>query len=138
MISSCLCRIGLVCVLLQLLVAAKVYNRLLSPLSSFLPICRLQLRRIFLLVSPCCEPVLRSSLLLFCRLVLLARCLLLLLVLRSLFPPLVPRFFLSHLGFLLQVSSSFSQHCSLSRLVLCVLPSPGAPFSQNKFKSATI
>ena len=113
MISLCLCRIGLVCVLLQLLVAAKVYNCLLSPLSSFLPIYRLQLRRIsFSRFSSwcsfcwCClaeQPVLQSSLLLFCHLVLLACCLLLLLVLRFLFPPLVPCFFLSHLRFLLQL-----------------------------------
>ena len=113
MISLCLCRIGLVCVLLQLLVAAKVYNRLLSPLSSFLPIYQLQLQRIsFSRFSSWCsfcwcrlaeQPVLWSSLLLFCCLVLLARCLLLLLVLHFLFPPLVPRFFLSHLRFLLQL-----------------------------------
>ena len=133
MILSCLCRIGLVCVLLQLLVAAKVYNRLLSPLSSFLPICRLQLQRIsFSRFSSWCsfcwcrlaeQLVLRSSLLLFCRLVLLARCLSLLLVLRSLSPPLVPRFFLSHLRFLLQLFLALFLPALLS-LLSCFLCSP--------------
>ena len=113
MILLCLCRIGLVCVLLQLLVAARVYNCLLSPLSSFLPICRLQLQRIsFSCFSSwcsfcwCClaeQHVLQSSLLPSYCLVLLARHLLLLLVLHFLFPPLVPCFFLSHFRFLLQV-----------------------------------
>ena len=133
MILLCLCRIGLVCVLLQLLVAAKVYNCLLSPLSSFLPIYRLQLRRIsFSRFSSWCsfcwcrlaeQPVLRSSLLLFCCLVLLARCLLLLLVLCFLFPPLVPRFFLSHLRFLLQLFLALFLPALLP-LLSCFLCSP--------------
>ena len=103
----------LVCVLLQLLVAARVYNCLLSPLSSFLPICQLQLQRIsFSRFSSWCsfcwcrlaeQHVLRSSLLPSYCLVLLACHLLLLLVLHFLFPPLVPCFFLSHFRFLLQV-----------------------------------
>ena len=126
MILLCPCCIGLVCILLQLLVAARVYNCLLSPLSSFLPICWLQLQRIsFSRFSSwcsfcwCClaeQHVLQSSLLPSYCLVLLVRHLLLLLVLHFLFPPLVPCFFLSHFRFLLQVL--------LALFLLALLPPP--------------